>query len=49
MGDPRNPALEAAIANDPFDREAYLVYADWLDAMGIVGIVDDRRYRSADE
>ena len=34
MGDPRNPALEAAIANDPFDREAYLVYADWLEGQG---------------
>ena len=34
MNDPRNPALEAAIANDPFDREAYLVYADWLEGQG---------------
>lgn len=34
MDDPRNPALEAAIAADPYDREAYLVYADWLEGQG---------------
>ncbi len=28
----RNPELEAAIAADPFEVDAYLVYADWLQA-----------------
>jgi uncharacterized protein (TIGR02996 family) len=32
--DPRNPQLEAAITGDPDDREAYLVYADWLEGQG---------------
>jgi uncharacterized protein (TIGR02996 family) len=32
--DARNPALEAAIVADPFDREAYEVFADWLQTQG---------------
>lgn len=36
MDDPRNAALEAAIEADPFDREAYRVYADWLEEQGDV-------------
>jgi uncharacterized protein (TIGR02996 family) len=32
--DPRNPVLEAAIEHDPYDREAYRVYADWLEGQG---------------
>ncbi|MEO8701046.1 MAG: TIGR02996 domain-containing protein [Kofleriaceae bacterium] len=34
--DPRNEQLEAVIRADPSDREAYLVYADWLEARGDV-------------
>ena len=34
LNDPRNPALEAAIETDPDDREAYRVYADWLEEQG---------------
>ncbi|MDB4959382.1 MAG: hypothetical protein JWO36_6951, partial [Myxococcales bacterium] len=30
----RNLALEEPIRNDPYDPEAYLVYADWLQAQG---------------
>ena len=30
----RNPALEAALRDDHDDREAFLVYADWLQAAG---------------
>ena len=30
----RDPALEAVIAANPDDREAYLVYADWLQRVG---------------
>ncbi len=30
----RDPALEAVIAANPDDREAYLVYADWLQGVG---------------
>ena len=32
--DARNPALEAAIVADPNDREAYAVFADWLQTQG---------------
>ncbi|MDQ3365855.1 MAG: WGR domain-containing protein [Myxococcota bacterium] len=32
--DARNPALEAAIAADPSDREAYAVFGDWLQEQG---------------
>jgi len=34
MTEPRNLTLEAAIADDPDDRQAYLVYADWLEEHG---------------
>lgn len=34
MTEPRNPTLEAAIADDPDDRQAHLVYADWLEERG---------------
>lgn len=33
-GDARNPALEKAILANPFDREAYAVFADWLQEQG---------------
>ncbi len=33
-GDARNAELEAAIVADPYDAEAYSVYADWLQAQG---------------
>jgi uncharacterized protein (TIGR02996 family) len=33
-GDARNPALEKAIAANPFDRDAYAVFADWLQEQG---------------
>jgi uncharacterized protein (TIGR02996 family) len=33
-GDKRNPDLEQAILSDPYDREAYSVYADWLQGQG---------------
>jgi uncharacterized protein (TIGR02996 family) len=32
--DARNPELEAAIIADPSDRDAYAVYADWLQEQG---------------
>jgi uncharacterized protein (TIGR02996 family) len=32
--DARNPALEAAIAANPNDRDAYAVFADWLQEQG---------------
>jgi uncharacterized protein (TIGR02996 family) len=32
--DARNPALEAAIIANPSDRDAYSVYADWLQEQG---------------
>ena len=32
--DARNPALEAAIVANPMDREAYSVFADWLQEQG---------------
>ena len=31
-GEPREPALEAAIERDPFDANAYAVYGDWYQA-----------------
>jgi uncharacterized protein (TIGR02996 family) len=31
---PRNPELEAAVASNPDDDQAYLVYADWLQQQG---------------
>ncbi len=33
-GDARNPALEKAIAANPTDRDAYAVFADWLQEQG---------------
>ncbi|HEY0254544.1 MAG TPA: WGR domain-containing protein [Kofleriaceae bacterium] len=33
-GDARNPELEKAILANPFDREAYAVFADWLQEQG---------------
>lgn len=32
--DPRNPALEEAIWADPDDRDAWIVYGDWLSSRG---------------
>ncbi|HEY1811357.1 MAG TPA: WGR domain-containing protein [Kofleriaceae bacterium] len=32
--DARNPDLEKAIAADPFDRQAYAVFGDWLQEQG---------------
>ena len=34
MAAPTNPELEANILAHPDDREAYLVYADWLQSHG---------------
>lgn len=34
MLDARNPDLEAAIAANPLDRDAYVVFADWLQQQG---------------
>ncbi|MBA3397522.1 MAG: WGR domain-containing protein [Deltaproteobacteria bacterium] len=33
-GDARKPELEKAIINDPYDADAYMVYADWLQDQG---------------
>ncbi len=33
-GDPRHPALEAAVASEPEQPLAYSVYADWLQSQG---------------
>jgi uncharacterized protein (TIGR02996 family) len=32
--DARNPALEAAIARDPHDRDAFAIFGDWLQEQG---------------
>jgi uncharacterized protein (TIGR02996 family) len=32
--DARNPALEAALLVDPYDRDAWLIYGDWLQQQG---------------
>jgi uncharacterized protein (TIGR02996 family) len=34
IGDPRNDVLERAIWSNPNDRDAWLVYADWLQSQG---------------
>jgi uncharacterized protein (TIGR02996 family) len=34
VGDARNPDLEAAIEKDPYDKDAYAVYGDWLQGQG---------------
>ncbi|MFT3698903.1 MAG: WGR domain-containing protein [Kofleriaceae bacterium] len=33
-GDARNPELEKAILANPYDREAYTIFADWLQEQG---------------
>jgi uncharacterized protein (TIGR02996 family) len=52
MASQRNPELEARLACDPEDVDAYLVYADWLsergDPRGDLIVLQDRIQRADD-